>query len=527
MTVRLAVLGCGRWGKNHVRIWTDLGCLKVICDINPERLKEMKSLYPQVEVYSDFSFVISRNDIDAVIISTPAHTHFTLAKQALESGKDVLVEKPMTLTVVEGEQLVEIAQRHNRILMVGHVLEYHPAFRRLRELINDGSLGRIQYIYSHRLNLGQIRTEENVLWSFAPHDIALLLRLLGTMPEEVTCHGEAFLNHQVADVTLTTLRFPNRVMAHIFVSWLHPFKEHRFVVVGDKQMAVFDDTRPWSEKLTLYPHQINWVGGQIPVAYNAEAIRLTLEEKEPLKVECEHFLECVQKRIKPLTDGESGLQVLKVLEAAQKSLEQKGLTVSIRQMEAAKQQKYFVHPSATIDPGAEIGEGTKIWHYSHVMSGAKIGRNCVLGQNVFIGRNVCIGNGVKIQNNVSVYEGVELEDYVFCGPSMVFTNVINPRSEVERKSEYRRTLVKRGATLGANCTIICGVTIGKYAFVGAGAVVTKDVPDYALVVGVPARIVGWVCECGEKLQFNDRKAICQMCGKSYQKVAENQVEREC
>ncbi|MDW8026704.1 MAG: Gfo/Idh/MocA family oxidoreductase, partial [Armatimonadota bacterium] len=255
-----------------------------------ERLKEMKSLYPQVEVYSDFSFVISRNDIDAVIISTPAHTHFTLAKQALESGKDVLVEKPMTLTVVEGEQLVEIAQRHNRILMVGHVLEYHPAFRRLRELINDGSLGRIQYIYSHRLNLGQIRTEENVLWSFAPHDIALLLRLLGTMPEEVTCHGEAFLNHQVADVTLTTLRFPNRVMAHIFVSWLHPFKEHRFVVVGDKQMAVFDDTRPWSEKLTLYPHQINWVGGQIPVAYNAEAIRLTLEEKEPLKVECEHFL---------------------------------------------------------------------------------------------------------------------------------------------------------------------------------------------------------------------------------------------
>lgn len=523
----IAVIGCGRWGKNHVRVWAELGCLRLVCDTDPNRLAEIQTLYPQVKIASNVSEVFSSPDIDAIVIATPATTHFALAKQAMQAGKDVLVEKPMALTVEEGDQLVEISQRLNRILMVGHVLEYHPAFLRLKELVAEGALGRIQYVYSHRLNLGQIRIEENVLWSFAPHDIALLLRLLDTMPEEVTCQGEAFLNHKVADVTLTTLRFPNKVMAHIFVSWLHPFKEHRFVVVGDKQMAVFDDTRPWSEKLTLYPHQIDWIGGQIPVAHNAEAIKVTLEEKEPLKAECEHFLECVQRRKKPLTDGESGLRVLRVLEMAQKSLEQGGRTVILKQKEQDEQRNYFVHPTATIDPGAEIGEGTKIWHYSHVMSGAKIGRNCVLGQNVFVGRNVRIGDGVKIQNNVSVYEGVELEDYVFCGPSMVFTNVINPRSEIERKSEFRRTLVKRGATLGANCTIICGVTIGKYAFVGAGAVVTKDVPDYALVVGVPARIVGWVCECGVRLQFNDEgKATCYECGKRYRLISENHVEPE-
>jgi UDP-2-acetamido-3-amino-2,3-dideoxy-glucuronate N-acetyltransferase len=159
------------------------------------------------------------------------------------------------------------------------------------------------------------------------------------------------------------------------------------------------------------------------------------------------------------------------------------------------------------------------------MPGAKIGRNSILGQNTFVARDVCIGDGVKIQNNVSVYEGVELEDYVFCGPSMVFTNVINPRSEIERKQEFRKTLVKRGATLGANCTVLCGATVGRYAFVGAGVVVTKDVPDNALVIGVPARIVGWVCECGEKLWFDSDNTTCPDCGKRYRRMGEDKVER--
>ncbi|MEJ5350241.1 MAG: acyltransferase [Melioribacteraceae bacterium] len=181
--------------------------------------------------------------------------------------------------------------------------------------------------------------------------------------------------------------------------------------------------------------------------------------------------------------------------------------------------KYFKHESAYIDDNVEIGEGTKIWHFTHIQSGARIGKYCVLGQNVNIGNNVTIGDYVKIQNNVSVYEGVTLEDYVFCGPSMVFTNIINPRSKYPQKGSehYIKTLVKYGATLGANCTILCGITIGRFAFVGAGAVVTKDVPDYALVVGNPARIVGWMSEAGEKLVFDKNGfAFCKKSNKKYQ-----------
>ncbi len=180
------------------------------------------------------------------------------------------------------------------------------------------------------------------------------------------------------------------------------------------------------------------------------------------------------------------------------------------------QRDYFAHESAFIDEGVQIGEGTTIWHVSHILKNSVIGRNCRIGQNVVIGPNVGVGSGVKIQNNVCVYEGVTLEDDVFCGPSMVFTNVVNPRSEIRRLKDLSPTLVRRGATLGANCTIVCGITIGQYAFVGAGAVVTNFIPDYALVVGNPGTIVGWVCSCGHRIQFNgDRKGECQVCQKSY------------
>ncbi|HOP95635.1 MAG TPA: acyltransferase [Dictyoglomaceae bacterium] len=179
-------------------------------------------------------------------------------------------------------------------------------------------------------------------------------------------------------------------------------------------------------------------------------------------------------------------------------------------------KNFFVHGSSYIDEDVEIGEGTKIWHFSHILKGSKIGKNCVLGQNVMVGPNVRIGNNVKIQNNVSVYEKVEIEDDVFCGPSMVFTNVINPRAFIERKHEFRKTLVKKGATIGANATIVCGVTIGEYALIGAGAVVTKDVPPYALVVGVPAKQIGWVCKCGVRLEFDeDNMVTCKSCGEKY------------
>jgi len=283
-------------------------------------------------------------------------------------------------------------------------------------------------------------------------------------------------------------------------------------------MIMFDDVNP-EHKLFEYNHKIDWIE-RVPVPHPEKAQPLEVEMKEPLKAECEHFMECIKARETPKTDGEEGLKVLEILEACQKSLKENGKVYKLIEEE---KRKYFVHESAYIDGNVEIGEGTKIWHFSHVLKNTKIGKSCTIGQNVMIGPNVTIGNNVKIQNNVSVYDGVTLEDDVFCGPSMVFTNVINPRSHWPRKNEYQKTLVKKGASLGANSTIVCGITIGQYAFIGAGALVNKDIPDYALVYGVPARLQGWMCYCGVKLDLtnspeSEESAECKNCGRRYKKI---------
>jgi UDP-2-acetamido-3-amino-2,3-dideoxy-glucuronate N-acetyltransferase len=278
-------------------------------------------------------------------------------------------------------------------------------------------------------------------------------------------------------------------------------------------MAVFDDMEK-KDKLLLYPHSIDWKNN-IPIANKADAQPVELDQGEPLRTECLHFLDCVATRTRPRTDGDEGLRVLSVLHRCQKALEQESHREE--QHVSFREKKYFAHESAFVDGGVEIGEGTSIWHTSHILKGSHIGKNCKIGQNVVVGPNVTVGQGVKIQNNVSVYEGVTLEDFVFCGPSMVFTNVFNPRSEIPRMKELRSTLVKRGATLGANSTILCGITIGQYALVGAGAVVTKDVPDHGLVVGNPGRVTGWMCLCGVKLKMERTHAFCPACGKRYKK----------
>lgn len=510
----IAVVGGGYWGQNLIRNFFELGALRCICDSNAATLARYSELYPDIIRCNSIEQVLADTGIRGVVIATPAATHYRLAKLALEANKDVLVEKPLALRQQEGAELVEVAQRRQRILMVGHVLQYHPAVRKLKELIDAGELGKIQYIYSNRLNIGKIRTEENILWSFAPHDISLMLMLVGALPEFVTAQGASYLQHNVPDVTLTSLVFPHGTRGHIFVSWLHPHKEQRLVVVGERKMAVFNDTDE-RHKLIVYSHHVDWKEGK-PIAQKSEPQPILIPPDEPLRIECLHFLDSMATRSKPSTDGAEGLAVLTVLEACQRSLDHDGQRVAVTS--TPQNRRYYVHESAYVDEPCDIGEGTKIWHFSHILKNTKIGTNCVIGQNVVIGPNVTIGHGVKIQNNVSVYQGVTLEDEVFCGPSMVFTNVNNPRSAIPRMHELRPTLVKRGATIGANATIVCGHTIGRYSFVGAGAVVTRDVPDYALVIGNPARIAGWVCRCGARLEFANGQAVCAACTKRYTKT---------
>jgi UDP-2-acetamido-3-amino-2,3-dideoxy-glucuronate N-acetyltransferase len=508
----VGLVGAGYWGKNILRNLCDLGVLRTLCETDQTRLDRYRQKYQSIMVTTSFKDILEDKEITAVAIAAPASTHYDLAKAALETDKDVFVEKPLALTEREGAELVELAHKRNKILMIGHILHYHPAVVKLKELITGGELGKIQYIYSNRLNIGKLRTEENILWSFAPHDISVILGLLGEEPSWVAAFGGDYVSNAVYDVTLTTLEFRNQVKAHIFVSWLHPFKEQKLIVVGSRAMAVFDDVS--EEKLFIYPHSIEWKEGKIPVAHKADCYPVEVRQSEPLQEELQHFLESIRKRRRPLTDGEEGLRVLRVLEEAERSL------VTGKQSQSSmgtKETDYFAHQSAVIDEGAQIGRGTKIWHFSHVLKGSKIGENCIIGQNVMIGPEVTMGDRCKVQNDVSIYKGVTLEDEVFCGPSCVFTNVYNPRAFIERKHEFRPTLVKKGATIGANATIICGNTIGQYAMVGAGAVVNSDVRDNALVAGIPAKQIGWVCKCGTSLKSlkKDKAAICGTCGSSY------------
>lgn len=506
----IGVIGLGYWGKNIFRNLHDMGMIRIACDISPEVIKEYKKMFKDVRYALSVEDILSDPAVQAVSIATPAITHYELTKRSLLAGKDVFVEKPLALTSEEGMELMEIAEKEKRILMVGHILQYHPAIIKLKGLIESGKLGKIQYIYSNRLNIGKLRTEENILWSFAPHDISAILMFLGEEPVKVSAFGNDSLGSGVYDTTVTSLEFKTGIKGHIFVSWLHPYKDQKLIIVGSKAMAVFDDIS--KEKLFFYPHKIEWKKGYKPSALKADHEVIPVADGEPLRLELEHFVECVRNRKRPKTDASEGVKVLKVLESAEKDLSGYNAKIS----KSATTKGVYIHESSYVDESVEIGAGTKIWHFSHILNNSKIGKGCIIGQNVSIGPDTIIGNKCKIQNNVSVYKGVTFEDGVFCGPSCVFTNVYNPRAHIERKDEFRTTTVKKGATIGANATIVCGITIGSYAFVGAGAVVKNDVPAYAVVAGVPAKQIGWTCKCGVSLKnIKKNKAVCISCGNEY------------
>lgn len=337
--VTVGLVGVGGWGKNLARNYGQIpgARLKYVCDLDEDKLDEIQEQFSAEETTTSFDDLTADPDLEAVIIATNGPTHYELCRQALLAGKDVYVEKPFVLSAKDAEELIDLAAQRERVLMVGHLLEYHPVVRKLKEMIDSGEFGEIRYIYSQRLNLGTVRKDENALWNFAPHDISVILYLLGLSPSDVSARGQSYLQPGVEDVVFLSINFKGKAMGHVHVSWLDPHKTRRITIVGSKRMAVFDDLEP-NEKLKIYDK-----GAEINTDYDtfAEYVGLRFGDitlpyirvGEPLRTECEHFLSCVRERTTPLSDGLDGLRVVRVLEAAEKSLQNNGGPVAIRDYE--------------------------------------------------------------------------------------------------------------------------------------------------------------------------------------------------
>jgi UDP-2-acetamido-3-amino-2,3-dideoxy-glucuronate N-acetyltransferase len=317
--LNIAVVGTGYWGKNLLRNFDDLGVLYAFCDTEEARRIEHGEKYPSAKPYDCYDSLLADDNIGAVAIATPAATHGKLVRQALDAGKNVFVEKPLCLDVAEAEELRDLASSLKLTLMVGHLLLYHPAFLAVKTFVDSGKLGPIRYIYSNRLSLGKIRKEENALWSFAPHDISMILSLTGKMPERITATGGYYLHEGVADTTLSHLSFADNMQAHIFVSWLHPYKDHRMVIIGENGMIAFNDAEHGEDKVLSYPHALGW-DGEIPVVSKADAEVIPYGNEEPLRLECMAFMDSVANGATPPSDADEGVRVLKVLAACQKSI---------------------------------------------------------------------------------------------------------------------------------------------------------------------------------------------------------------
>ena len=334
--IRIAVVGTGDWGANLVRNFAALpgARLAALCDADAPRLARAAEQYPQAQALSRVEEVAASPDIDAAVVSSSAASHHALTKTLLTAGKDVFVEKPLALRVADAEELVALARERQRILMVGHLLLYHPAVRYLKDMVRRGDLGDLYYVTSQRVNLGKVRRDENALWSFAPHDLSVILHLIEEEPVDVAARGASFLQKGVEDVVFLHLRFPGGKMAHVHVSWLDPHKFRQFTLVGSKQMVVFDDMEA-SEKIRIYDKGVDR-GGEIVSYSESLTVRsgdITIPKvslQEPLRIECQHFVECVRERRTPLTDGAGGLAVVRVLAAAQASLEAGGAPMRVK-----------------------------------------------------------------------------------------------------------------------------------------------------------------------------------------------------
>lgn len=510
MSHGIALIGAGRWGEKLLRVLYQRGVLKRIYVRSPEKYESLRRTYPGVCWSSDLTEIWEDPGCRAVAIATPAPTHPELIERALRAGKDVFCEKPLAFSVAQVRYLADLAAEKGLLLMGGHILHYHPAVEVIQSFLAEGRIGRLLTFHAERTGLGRFPLTEDALWGLAIHDLGLLSYLLGTQPIEAKAHAQASTATVQADTVWIHLKYASGLQGEILASWTFPERRRRLTLIGTEGMLTFSEE---SEKpvLNYHAHRFIWHNGQDPHLKPADTVEtIPVPATEPLAAEIDAFLQAIETRQEPRTSARALEPVIALAEKLHRQLFP----------EAEGSRDYFVHPTALVDENVEIGEGTKIWHFSHILRGSRIGKNCVLGQNVVVGPFVRVGNNCKIQNNVSLYYGVELEDGVLCGPSCVFTNDKYPRAFIERRNEFLQTRVRQGATLGANATIMCGTTIGRFAMVGAGAVVLHDVPDHALVVGNPARQVGWVCECGETLRElkPDELYYCDRCDLTYERT---------
>jgi UDP-2-acetamido-3-amino-2,3-dideoxy-glucuronate N-acetyltransferase len=312
----IAVVGCGHWGRNLVRNFSELDALAAVCDPNAELAQK----YAKDYAVSNFSFLEIINDasIEGVVLAVPARLHASLAVEAMNAGKHVYVEKPLAMNQIEARQMIDTSNKMNVRLMVGHLLQYHPIFIAVRDLVVSGELGDLNYIYSNRLSFGKVRSEEDVIWSFAPHDISMILSLTGENPEFVRTESSSILQANIADTATVHMAFKSGLKGHISVSWLHPYKEQKLVLIGESAMVIFDDTQSWGKKLALYRYSAE-ITGEAPILDKADVQYIDVDQSEPLRNECQHFIDVVNSGMTPLTNGDEGLRVLNVLSAATRS----------------------------------------------------------------------------------------------------------------------------------------------------------------------------------------------------------------
>lgn len=511
----LGLIGGGYWGKNLVKTFNNIGVLKTICEINDELIKKYNVDYPHIITVDDYDEMLSDPSITMICVSLPAPLHYEFGIKALKAGKHLYVEKPITLDVQQAMELEEYSRMNNLKCMVGHLLHYHEAIKKIKEILKSNDLGPIKYITSNRKSHGIFRTFENVLWSFAPHDISIALSLCNGTFEDVqsiSCNGKSFITENVHDIVNLTMTI-NNIYVNINVDWSSPYKEQKLSIVCEKGMILFDDVEK-NDKLKIIRNHIQTIDNN-PVAMKDNFETIYLPSISPLENECRHFVETCDSFLNPITDAREGIEVLKVLKRADEILKGKNIKKSSSMSSDTSVDTYgtiasnenniwsfkssneqpFIHETS-ICKSKNVGATSKVWHWSHVTDTAIIGENCNIGQSCYIAGT--IGNGCKVQNNISIYKGVISGDNVFFGPSCVFTNDINPRCEYSKNGQYMETNIEDGVTIGANATIICGKRLGKYCLIGAGSVVTKDVEPYAIMVGNPARKIGTIDEQGNR-----------------------------